>query len=939
MLVRPIQTFTDRGQTGSYCPPFPIPIMIFTVRNSVIRKIISEQSTLNSRKKGISGNNNTGRRVNTGKFMLDHTIIISQLVASDKRMRNTMKILCKFFLSIILFSLIVPLDVQAFTKSGNLSDNQSADNISKSAADVSEMTAINSSQLTEDTGAYIPGINTTAPVLPPSKPVLRIISPKKGYSFSSSVNPEPLQTTNRSPVLLQKKERLIDKNNLTTNQKKLSTSLLLASDSSYLADINNITEVQLSLNIKTALQDDTLQVSSSKTTNNLSGELVYVYIHTLPGNSTHCIDSFVSEVTDRDEENNLIVAWVDRYSLSELASMECVRRIDEVIPPVMNTGTALTQGDIIHKTADVRSLYGFTGNGMKVGVISDGVTHLAASVNSGDLPDNVNVLSIGNGDEGTAMLEIIHDMVPNATLYFHDAGENTLQFNAAIDALQSNGCTVIVDDISWVTEPFFEDGVIASHVSTLVINSTNPLVYVSSAGNTAQHHYQGDFFSDGGTNFTDFSQGNDPTFKSLYVSLPPASTIWIVLEWDDQFGHSANDYDLFLSESKLGDLGQSIGTQDGTQDPVEFVAYQNPGTSTKMAKIDVSRYSGAAKTLELYMYPSGGATVYPNNIVAADSIFGHPAVPGVISTAAVYWGTPTAIEPFSSRGPVTITYPSPDIRQKPDISGVDGVSIFGAGGFPSPFFGTSAAAPHIAAVAAQIWSGHPSFSSQNIRNILFNSAVDLGPAGRDTIFGYGKANALEMADSLNITNPIPAPVANFTAIPTNGTVPLTVLFTDISTKGPTVWNWTFGDASVLNATMQNPVHTYFAAGNYTVSLNASNSGGADTLTRVGYIHITYAMTKMGVFRPSTHSFYLDYNGNGAWNGAEIDRAYNFGLPEDIPVSGDWNLDGRTEMGVFRPSTHSFYLDYNGNGAWNGAEIDRAYNFGLPEDIPVSGKWG
>jgi hypothetical protein len=97
-------------------------------------------------------------------------------------------------------------------------------------------------------------------------------------------------------------------------------------------------------------------------------------------------------------------------------------------------------------------------------------------------------------------------------------------------------------------------------------------------------------------------------------------------------------------------------------------------------------------------------------------------------------------------------------------------------------------------------------------------------------------------------------------------------------------------------------------------------------------------TEIGVFRNSTHLFYLDYNGNGVWNGASVDRQYNFGLSGDIPVFGDWNLDGRTEIGVFRPSTHLFYLDYNGNGMWNGASLDRQYNFGLTGDIPVTGDW-
>ncbi len=69
-----------------------------------------------------------------------------------------------------------------------------------------------------------------------------------------------------------------------------------------------------------------------------------------------------------------------------------------------------------------------------------------------------------------------------------------------------------------------------------------------------------------------------------------------------------------------------------------------------------------------------------------------------------------------------------------------------------------------------------------------------------------------------------------------------------------------------------------------------------------------------------------------------DKPSNFGATGDIPVSGDWDNDGLTEIGVFRPSTHTFYLDVNGNGVWNGASVDNAYKFGATGDIPVSGDW-
>jgi PKD repeat protein len=87
-----------------------------------------------------------------------------------------------------------------------------------------------------------------------------------------------------------------------------------------------------------------------------------------------------------------------------------------------------------------------------------------------------------------------------------------------------------------------------------------------------------------------------------------------------------------------------------------------------------------------------------------------------------------------------------------------------------------------------------------------------------------------------ITVRIPAPVANFTATPTSGAVPLTVRFNDTSTNTPTQWTWNFGDGS--SAVTQHPVHTYTTPGSYTVSLNATNTGGSNTKVITNYINVT-----------------------------------------------------------------------------------------------------
>ncbi len=99
---------------------------------------------------------------------------------------------------------------------------------------------------------------------------------------------------------------------------------------------------------------------------------------------------------------------------------------------------------------------------------------------------------------------------------------------------------------------------------------------------------------------------------------------------------------------------------------------------------------------------------------------------------------------------------------------------------------------------------------------------------------------------------------------------------------------------------------------------------------------------VGVFRNGT--WYLDYNGNGAWDGCQQDGGQDqclfnsFGQAGDLPAAGDWNGDGKAKVGVFRNGT--WYLDYNGNGAWDGCGVDRCYfgSFGQAGDLPVAGKW-
>ena len=189
-----------------------------------------------------------------------------------------------------------------------------------------------------------------------------------------------------------------------------------------------------------------------------------------------------------------------------------------------------------------------------------------------------------------------------------------------------------------------------------------------------------------------------------------------------------------------------------------------------------------------------------------------------------------------------------------------------------------------------------------------------------------------------------APVANFTGTPTNGTAPLTVVFTDLSTNVPTAWNWSFGDGSNENSIVKDPVHTYLTPGVYDVLLNASNSAGSSIYTKLRYITVSSVIWRtqfgIGVYRPADHTFYLKngtttsinwgisarYPGNrglergwgtdvGVYRPADhtfylkngTTTSINWGISTEYTVTGDWNGDGQTDVGVYRPADHTFYL--------------------------------
>ena len=148
-------------------------------------------------------------------------------------------------------------------------------------------------------------------------------------------------------------------------------------------------------------------------------------------------------------------------------------------------GSITSQGYVSHTANQVVTGKGISGIGVKVGVLSDSASpaSVAALIASGDLPPDTVVLpgQAGTGaDEGTAMMEIVHDLAPGAKLYFATADGGQANFANNINALRAAGCDIIVDDVTYFAEGAFQDGIPARAVNTVVGSGA---LYFSSAGN------------------------------------------------------------------------------------------------------------------------------------------------------------------------------------------------------------------------------------------------------------------------------------------------------------------------------------------------------------------------------------------------------------------------------------------------------------------------
>jgi len=456
---------------------------------------------------------------------------------------------------------------------------------------------------------------------------------------------------------------------------------------------------------------------------------VHTYIRVLTFGSAERaqLEAYDANIEIVNEEHGIIQAWIPFDMVDEVSQLPFVKLITPPGYRVTRIGSVTTEGDVVLNADQVRAL-GFDGTGVRVGVISDGVDSLAAAQGTGDLPGTVTIQTYpGSGDEGTAMLEIVHDLAPGAELGFCGPSTSLEMVTCVNDLANVFAADIIVDDLGFFDQAFFEDDFVAQAVANVV---SSGVFYTSSAGNSAITHYQGDYVDSGQDFRSHLISGGNYVFNVISLG-----NVRIFLQWSNRFdGTATDDYDLCLQAEDDVTCKVSNFTQDGVGGN-DFPWEWRFEDCTGGCNFQVRLVNGTPQTVELYVLDI--AALDAADQVAADSIFGHPAVPGAIAAAAVDQASPNTIEPFSSRGPVTIIFPATEIRQKPDLTATDGVAVTGAGGFPSPFYGTSASSPHIAGVAALLMSGGRTAAA--VTTALRQTAVGLGAA---TTYGAGRIDAL-----------------------------------------------------------------------------------------------------------------------------------------------------------------------------------------------------
>src|SRR3984957_8105071 len=478
--------------------------------------------------------------------------------------------------------------------------------------------------------------------------------------------------------------------------------------------------------------------------------------------------------------SNDVGGWLALDQIAPAAGLSELRYARAAMPRT-RAGPVATQGDFVQGSAAIRASYpSLTGAGITIGVLSDSFncyqTYAANGVPasgfngyasngftatyatdqmSGALPAGISVLEEASwlnygqpeqlpfGDEGRALLQIVHAVAPGASLAFHTAVNSEADFASGIVALAQAGAKIIDDDVGYPDEPFFQDGVVAQAIDQVTATG---VAYFSSAGNDARVSYENaapafPVASTSGPNagelLLNFDASAATTTTSLPVTVPalsPGEFVALIVEGDQPYVTGAAGSGGATSQINLCVSGVAGGEQVDFEnvtstvactganatgvDPVQLLIIGNSAAATASTAAETLNVSIALANAQapglIKLALDGDGLPVSINAFATNSptIQGHPNAAGAMAVGAAFYfrtpgcaTTPAVLESFSSAGGDQILFGSngvrlatPQTRQKPEFVAPDGVNDTFLGfsletyGLPSNTLNTSIAA-------------------------------------------------------------------------------------------------------------------------------------------------------------------------------------------------------------------------------------------------------
>ena len=405
------------------------------------------------------------------------------------------------------------------------------------------------------------------------------------------------------------------------------------------------------------------------------------------------------------------------------------------------------------------------GSGIRVGVLSDSFNDLggaAADEADGALPpaadiDVIKDLASGGTDEGRAMMQIIHDIAPGASLAFYTAFDSEQDFANGILALAAAGCKVIVDDVSYFDEPFFQNGVVAQAIQTV---EAEGVTYVTAAGNDASNGYQAVWTPISGTydgrNLTDAQSFGGSLVQTITLNTE-GYDVPLLLEWNQAYGDATSDLEILVFHNgTLYGTATNRTSGEPTNPWVDFTF-----TASGTYQIAIVNLSGPNPGLIKEITEGDGVPVTISG-ANAGTVYGHAMTPGAITAGAVstadtpaFGVNPPVSESYSSSGAGTellfanngTLLSSPDMLSPVAVSGVDNINTtLSLSSGLGDFYGTSAASASLAGVVALMLQANPNLTPAQVEQILEATALQMA---NSVVSGAGLVQAdLAIADAL-----------------------------------------------------------------------------------------------------------------------------------------------------------------------------------------------